>query len=183
MGRDASNEAKQQLGTANNYAGTFGTTASTALKPLQSYEKNQLTNPTGYSPAELADMLTKSSQSLGGSQASAVGAGALAASRNRNSAGYTTALDDSARNAMKQQSENALGISGQDAALKQQKQQQAASSLNNIYDSSMQGTLNALGVGNGSINAQTNADQATTGLWQPVLTAAMGGASNFFKPK
>ena len=183
MGRDASSEAKAQLGTANQYADTFGATSSQALKPLQSYEQKQLTNPTGYTPAELADMLTKSSQSLGGSMSSAVGQGALMAARNRNSAGYATALDDAARSAMKQQSENALGISGQDAQLKQQKQAQAASTLNNIYDSSMQGTLNALGVGNGSINAQNTADQNTLNSWMPIVTSAMSGASNFFKPK
>jgi hypothetical protein len=89
-------------------------------------------------------------------------------------------MDQSARDAMKQLSTNTLNISGENAGLQQQKQAQAARSLQDIYSGAMGGTLNALGVGNQSINAQTNADQATTGMWMPIVTSAMGGASSYF---
>lgn len=179
MARGAASQAINQMGLERNQAANTSGTAAQALGSFLPYEKSQLENPTGYTPEELADQLTASSQSLGRSMSSAVGQGNLMAARTRNGAGYAPALDSASRGAMQQQSQNALQVQNQNAQLKQQKQQQAANSLQNLYNTDISATLNALGLGNNSINAWTNADNATTSAWMGPINAASQMASSY----
>lgn len=178
MARDASSEAKANSTTDNALQSTYGDTASTAVGSVLPYYEQQLVNPTGYTPAQKASMLTASSQSLGGGQSAAVGAGNLMAARTRNAGGFGAALDASSRDAGRTLSQNALGVQNSDATLEQQKQAAAASGLSSLYSTAAGDTLGAANASTAAINAQTSADQATTQAWQGPVDAAIGGISS-----
>lgn len=120
------------------------------------------TSPQGYTPQQQANMETASAQSLGGSNASAVGSGALQSARTNNAGGYQAAVDDAARQAGAQQSQNTLGILNQSAALQRQQQQEGLNGLNGIYDTAGKNALGYLNLAN----------QAKPTFWQGLGTQA-----------
>jgi hypothetical protein len=122
--------------------------------------------PQGYMPQEMADRITASNQTLGGSNAAAVGEGALASARTNNAGGYQAAIDDAARTSGATQSENVLGVMNQSDALKRQQQEEGLSGLSNIY-----GTASKTGMGYLDL-----ANQAKPTFWQNLGTAAAKGA-------
>jgi hypothetical protein len=91
--------------------------------PLGLSDIRGLSNTAGYNQGQINDMTTASNQSLGGAVGGAVGQGNLMAARTHNAGGYATALDDSVRNAGRQQSQNALGVREDSAKLSAQQQQ------------------------------------------------------------
>lgn len=124
-------------------------------------------------------MNTASQQSIGGATAGAVGQGNLTAARTRNRGGFTGALDEAVRGGQRQLSENALGIQGENANLKEQQRQTALGSLQQLYGSNVQAQLAAMGLTPGTIGQWTNAAQATT-------NGVLGGINTFanlVKPK
>jgi hypothetical protein len=124
------------------------------------------TNPQGYTPQEKANMVTQGAQSLGGSQAGAVGQANLMAARTGNVGGYAPAIDASARGSMRQQSDNTLGVDTQDAALKRAQQSQGLSGLNGIYQTGDQTAMQSLGAAN----------NAAKPFWQQALLQGMQSA-------
>jgi hypothetical protein len=127
----------------------------------------------------MAQMLTSSSQSLGGGQSSAVGAGDLMAARNRNAAGVAASADDSARDAMATQSKNALGVDTASTNLANQRQQDAASGLQNLYNTNTQAVLSSLGLSNAAIGQLTAANAQSASNWQAPLADASNIASGY----
>lgn len=123
-------------GVEQNALGAAGTAqgqSNNAYNVANPIYTQMATNPQGYTPQQQANMETASAQSLGGSNASAVGSGALQSARTNNAGGYQAAVDDAARSAGATQSQNTLGILNQSAALQRQQQQQGLQGLGNIY--------------------------------------------------
>ena len=102
----------------------------------------------GFTPQQSANMLTASGQSLGGGQAAAVGQGALMQARTGNAGGYASAIDDAARQAGVQQSQNALGIQDQSAMLAHQNQLAGLQGLSGLNAQGTQGAISALNTAN-----------------------------------
>lgn len=150
MGRGVEKDALGTYGNATSQAsGAYGVLAPQLTQ--------MATNPQGFTSQEKANMLTSSAQSVGGSLAGATGYGNLAAARTNNAGGYTAAVGDAARQSMVQQSNNALGVDVQDAALKRQQQQFGLSGLGNIYSGGNSAALGALGAAN-TASAQTQSN-------------------------
>jgi hypothetical protein len=183
MGRQAANDAQDNFTSANNMTGGYKNAASTSINAVQPYELSQLASPTGYSSDQLAKMLTSSSQSLGGGQASAVGAGVVNAARNRNAAGVAASSDEAARTSGAQLSQNAVGVANSDAQLAQQKQAAAASSLQGMYGTNTQAVLSALGLSNAAIGQKTAADAQSATNWTAPLSAATSLAGGYMSMK
>lgn len=140
--------------------------------------QNELNNPQGFSPQELAAMLTASSQSVGGSNASAVGGGNQLAARTGNQAGLATSLDNANRQNAKILSGNALDVQGQNALLKEKQQQGGAAGLASLYGTNIGSSLKALGLSNDAIQAWTAADQETMGAIEGPIEAGMSAAGS-----
>lgn len=140
--------------------------------------QKEATNPQGFAPADLAAMNTASQQSVGGATAGAVGEGNLAAARTRNSGGYTPALDEAVRSGQRQLSTNALDTQTKNALLKESQKQSGISGLGGLYGQNSQQLLQALGLGNQSTQALTEAGKS--GWFQNMLgliTALKPGGS------
>ena len=169
------NEGQGQLTDASKNANSL----YSALFPQFMAEA---TNPQGLGPSGTASLNTAAQQSVGGSTAGAVGQGNLTAARTRNSGGLGTALDSSVRTGQQALSQDALGVQNENQMLKQQQQQAGLSGLSSLYGTNESAMLSALGLGNQSVNAGTQAGnsgwfQNLTGLMNSVKGAGGGNAS------
>ena len=91
-----------------------------------------IAHPVGLNPYEKAQANTAAQESAGGSQAGAVGQGALQAQRTRNAGTADAAIGEGARSASRNLSRAALGTELQDSAMKQQKQHGGQASFVNL---------------------------------------------------
>ena len=172
MGRDAASEASQNVKTGQQYSGNLMQGGQGIFNTIAPALTAQAQN--GIAPADKAAMNTASQQSLGGANASAAGQGALMEARTRNAGSAAPAIEESARNAMRQGSQNAVGIEAQNYAAKQAGLQ----GLQGLYGTNTNAALNALGLSTNAVNAQTAADAQT----QSVPMGYTNLALNFLKP-
>lgn len=172
-GNDAATTAAT---TANQNASSFGSNASNLYSTVAPQLEAEAAAPSGFNPADEAAMQTQAQQTAGGSNAGAVGQGALLAARTRNTGAPAAAIAESARNAAQQLSKNSLGISTANAKLKQQQKQEGLSGLTNLTGLETGAANNALGEVAPNVNANTNAENASwdgvKDLLDPVLSAA-----------
>src|SRR5579863_3800897 len=124
MARQAQNNAQNTYNAASGVAGTSTGNASTLFSQLEPEFAAEVTNPTGYGASGLAAMNTAAQQSTGGSVAGQVGQGNLMAARTRNAGAFAPSADASARAGMRQNSQLATEITGQNEQLKQQQKQE-----------------------------------------------------------
>jgi len=183
MARGQTQAADSQLNLSNQYASQGNDRANALMNQLLPMLDNQYQNPTGlstpnatiaqqglksfvglpntngYTPDQKNAMNTASNQILGGAVGGAVGQGNLTAARTRNAAGFGTALDEAAREAGRQQSENALSTEKSSADLSAQ-QQQADAQLKAQQNVASGQMLSAQDIANGQLQAQQNESNA-----------------------
>lgn len=178
MARGAQDQAKK---TFNESQGVFGTSQGNAndlYSKLFPTFQAEATNPQGFAPGDLAAMNTANQQSVGGSTAGAVGEGDLAGARTRNSGSFAPALDEAVRSGERTASENAVGIQGENAALKESQRQAGIAGLSGLYGQNNSDMLSALGLSNSSTNALTTAGQSG---WFQNMLGFMNAAANVGK--
>ena len=108
-------------------------------------------------------MNTAAQQSAGGSQAGAVGQGALLAGRTKNAGTADSAIARSAENAGGLLSRAALQTQVGNANLKQHQQESAQHGLESLYGTDISGGINALNTSNNAVNI---AGMQKPGYWQ-----------------
>lgn len=159
--------------TASQGAGDLGVaTARRGYGTLMPELEGDITNPEGYSDAEQAQMNTAVQQSAGGSNAGAVGEGALVAGRTRNPGSMAAAVAESTRHAGEEAQKNALGIKVKSADLAQSKRSDALQSLGQV-------TQGALGEVAPNVQAETDRRRQGSEWWKSILQAAGGAAGSF----
>lgn len=171
----ANNAATTAQGNSNSLFNSGSSIGSFLAPELES----QAANPQGYSPTDMAAMDTAGLQSAGGSQAAAVGSGALRAARTRNAGGADAASAESGRDASAAAGKTALGSRIANADAKVGERGQALSGLGNLYGADVSGANAALGQVAPDVNANTGAENASwdwaQNLLDPILSA--GGAA------
>lgn len=172
--------------SAQNTANTLGGNAQGLYAGLAPELETEATHPAGYSPTDLAKMNTAAQQSAGGSEAAAVGQGALLASRTRNAGAPGAAISSAARGASEDLSKRALDVQNENANLKQKQQQAGLSGLEGLYGTNVSGANTAQGQVAPAVEANTAAQNASwdwaTDLFDPLVqagskvgSAALGG--------
>lgn len=148
--------------------------------------ESQAANPQGFGAPTLARMNTEAQESAGGSNAGAVGQGALEESRTRNAGGAGAALAKAARLSSGNLQKATLQTNIANEGLKEQQRETAQRGLEGLYGTDVTGANAAAGeVAN---NVRSNADQENASwgwarnVLQPVLaagakvgTAGLGG--------
>jgi hypothetical protein len=167
MARDAQSQAKQSFKTAQGLTNQYAGNAQGTYGALSPELHQEAVDPMGLTPSERSAAITGSMQSLGGAQAGAVGAGNLEAARTRNVGGSDAAIAEAARQAMRQQSTNALGVEAADTALKEFQRQAGLKGEQDILGTETGSTLGALGQQTGATDALTKAGQS--GWFQSLL--------------
>ena len=170
--RSGTREAKNAVQSANSTAGTFGAQGSQINSILTPQLEKQATNPQGFNPTDVNNMLVASQQGAGGATSGITGQAGLQAARTRNVGGFTNALDEAARIKNRQLSQNALGVSNENAQLKQRQQSQAQQELAGLYGTDTSAQLEAMGLVPKDINAQTKSQ--TVG-WEQQLPGQILG--------
>lgn len=154
MGRGATQNAETNVGIGRNNSNTLMGEGQGIMNTIAPQLTQQAAE--GFDPATKAALDTASQQSLGGANASAAGQGALSEARTRNAGAANPAIEESARNAMRQGSANSLNIEGQNWNQKQA----ALNALQQLYGTNTQAANTALGLSNQAIGNwnQSSAD-------------------------
>ena len=135
-------------GTASNAAASYGGNAGGLYGSLAPAYSAMAFNPQGYGATNLAKMNTASQQSLGGSNAGVTGQAGLQAARTRNAGGSAAVLDAASQNAMRQNSENAIGTDVANANLEQKQQGEGLAGLSSLYGQNVNAQLGEQGISN-----------------------------------
>lgn len=160
MARNQQDQANKTFKETQNVYNQDSGNASALYNSLFPQFTAEAVNPQGFTPGETASINTAAQQSVGGSTAGAVGQGSLRAARTRNSGGSDMALDESVRSGQRALSEDALGVQGENAMLKETQRQEGLQGLSGLYGTNQSGMLSALGLGNQATQTGTQAGQS-----------------------
>jgi hypothetical protein len=182
MSRDATAKAQDTYKQSKALTADSKNKTNDLYGKLTPFYSGEMTNPEGLGDESVAKMNTAAQEAAGGAVSSAVGAGNLMAARDRNSGGFAPALDESVRNAMKSNSDAALGVQNEDALLKEQQKQEGAAGLHNLYGTENNDVLSSLGLQNQSTNTEIEAGksgwfQNMTGLLNSIKGAGAKGVT------
>jgi hypothetical protein len=132
--------------TAGNVGAGYGANASTVNSQLLPFLTRELNNPQGYTQQQTGAQLNAAMAGAGGATAGLNTEANLASARNRNSGGFSGALDEAARTQAKNLSATSSGIASKSADLAQNHQQAAASGLSNMYGQDTNAQLKSMGL-------------------------------------
>lgn len=158
--------------TASNVGAGYGANAATASSALMPFLTRELNNPQGFTQQQMGAQLGAAEAGAGGSTAGLTTEANLASARNRNSGGFSGALDDAARTAGKTLANTSEGIAANNAELQQRQQQGAASGLASEQGMDQNAQLKAMGLVAPDIDASTKA--YGTGDWASDLERGLG---------
>lgn len=162
--RAAQQQAKDAYKTATSTADKYSSAGDQISSSLIPGLEREAQTPEGYTPEEMNNQLVASEQGAGGATGGITGQANLNVARTRNSAGYTNALDEAAREKTRQLSENALNIQNKSADLGQKKQMAAQSELSKLYGTDVNANLEAQGLSTKDI--QTEVEAGKSGWFQ-----------------
>lgn len=173
--------ARQQVGQANNTYNTatdnsaqYGSDASQIGGTLTPFLTQRLLNPSGYSQGDMGAMLANAMGSAGGATSAITGQANLQAGRSRNDAGFSTALDDAARQKTAAAASTSEGVAANNANLKQDQSNNAAKMLSGLYGTDVGAQDSELNTAN---NATATGVEAGKSGWLQNLTGIIGTLS------
>lgn len=173
-----SNQASTAANSAQGASNTAGAAAGSLYSTLAPELLNESVNPQGFAPADLAAMNTASQQSAGGSEAAAVGQGALQAARTHNLGTPNAAIGQSVRQAGTNLSNSALRTQIMNAQEKSKEKQAGIGGLESLYGTELNTELGGLGQVANNVNANTNAEGQSWDWAKFLLDPAMAGAAS-----
>jgi hypothetical protein len=168
--RSAQAQAKGNKTTADTTGSTLGTEASGIGGAVIPGLEREATNPQGFAPTDVNNMLVAGGEAVGGANAGITGEANLEAARTRNAGGFASALDEAARVKSRALSTNALDVSGRQAAEKEKQRQFAQGQLTNIMQSDRANQLRAMGLSEEAIQQELAAGRQ--GWFQQALDVA-----------
>ncbi len=175
----ATQAATSAQGLSNQYAGNAGATYGALMPELAS----EAAHPAGFNPRDLSAMQTQVQQSEGGSNAGAVGQGALLAGRTKNPGVAAAAIPEAVRESGETASKNSLGIQTKNAALRESQRQSGLEGLEGLNKTETGAGISALGEVAPNVNADVAAKNASWDwartILDPALQAAGGAASGY----
>jgi len=179
--RSAVSQASNAANTASATGAQYGSQASADNAQLFPFLTRELNNPQGYTQAQKGSMLGAAAGGAGGAAAGLTTEANLASARNRNSGGFSGALDEAARQQGKNMAQLSEGIAANDANLQQTNQQNAAAGLGKLYGVNTSAQLEAMGLVPKDIEQEINGNQ--TGWFQNFnqLLQTLQGGGNMLK--
>ena len=140
--------------TAGNVGAGYGAQAAGIGSNLLPFLTSELNNPQGFTQQQQGAMQGAAEGGAGGSTAGLTTEANLASARNRNSGGFSGALDEAARQKDKALAGTSEGIAGENANLQQSQQQNAAKGLAGEQGMDTDAQLKAMGLVAPDVNAQ-----------------------------
>jgi hypothetical protein len=171
MGNPQNKSATGTAQTSTNTSGTLGSNAQSINSVVTPELKQMATNPTGIAPTDVNAMKVGAAQTAGAATAAGNEAATLRAERSGNTAGTATAEDANARNRAKILADTNLSITGKNADVKQNQQQNALKELSQLYGTNVSGSNAATG---NALSAEKMEETSPT--WLTDLQTGMGTA-------
>lgn len=169
---DISKQAQGAATTAGDVGAGYGSNAATASSAVMPFLTRELNNPQGFTQQQTGAMLGAAEGGAGGATAGLTTEANLASARNRNSGGFSGALDNAARTAGKTLAGTSEGIAADNANLQQQQQQNAAKGLMGEQGMDQDAQLKAMGLV--APDLKTAAASYNTGDWASGLSQIAG---------
>lgn len=163
--------AMNAANTAKDVGAQYGSNASTINSQLMPFLTRELNNPQGYTQQQTGAQLNAAEAGAGGAAAGLNTEANLNSARNRNSGGFSGALDEAARDKAKTLSNTSSNIAAQNANLEQQHQQSAASGLSNMYGQDTSAQLKSMGLISEDVNSATQAQSAGFSAMNGLISA------------
>lgn len=158
--RAAQAAAKTNMNSANGVAGQASQNAGQDRGTLFPTLRNDINNPTGFTPNQVNQNLTAAEQGAGGATGSLAGAQGLKANVTRNSSA-TAGVGDALARARAMAASKATGdITAESNKLGQMKRQSALSGLEGLYGTDNSDSLKAMGLSTDAINSEVNAGKS-----------------------
>jgi hypothetical protein len=173
VGKGAKKQQLANSGTAQGWAKQYAGNAGNIYGSLAPELQNTMVHPAGIGPTDMAAINTAGMQSAGGTEAAAVGQGALRAARTRNLGGSDAATASGVRSASENLGKTAVGAQLENAKMKESQRRAATSGLEGLYGSELGASMGALGLSNQALNDENHAPN----FWQQAILQAMSGAS------
>jgi hypothetical protein len=152
--------AKGAADNASSTAAGYGSQAAGINANLLPFLTRELQNPEGYTQQQTGSMLGAAEGGAGGATAGLNTEANLTMARNRNSGGFSGALDAAAREKDKALAGASEGIAANNAQLQEQQKQSAASGLQSMQGMDTNAQLKAMGLIPEDIKAGVEANNA-----------------------
>lgn len=182
MGR-GSQPASTITNTGTQFAQQAGANAGALYGTLAPELLAESANPPGMSPTDSASANTAVQQSAGGSEAAAVGQGALRAARTRNVGGSDAAIGEGVREAGRNASMGALRAQIINSQLKERQRQAGLHGLEGLYGAQLGSETGNLNAATGGVNADTQRRKSSwdwTSILNPIASASGTAAAGYF---
>ena len=186
--RAAQSQASNAVNNAAGTAAGYGSDASSIGSTLTPFLTRELNNPGGISQQDQTAMLSSAEGGAGGLAGGLATMGAEREGATGNESGFSSNLDDIARQRMKATAGASSAIASKNADVKQQQQENAETGLRGLYGTNTGAQLQALGVENNSIGQEVNAGnsgwlQNMTGLISAIRGGGGGGGGGGQMPQ
>lgn len=171
-----SNAGYNAATAAGNVGAGYGAQAAGVNSSLLPFLTRELNSPQGYTQQQTGSMLDAAEGGAGGATSGLTTEANLASARNRNSGGFSGALDEAARDKDKALADSSEGIAASNAGLQQQQQQSAASGLSSLEGMDQGSQLKAMGLEAPDLQAQSSLNK--TSGWGNQLGSLLGEAGS-----
>lgn len=176
LDRAAQNEAKSAVAKAGQVADTSQGYAQQEHNALTPFYRQEMNTQHAFNPGQTNELLNYAGAGAGGANATSQGQIESEAARTRNTAGFTPALQQAARDRSRQMSESNLGVGAQDVMGAKQLNQEGAAGEAGLFGADTDTMLKSMGQQNEDINTQIKAGQSG---WLQNLTNTLGAAGGF----
>ncbi len=147
---------KQAVGTA----GEEGGAAASERAALTPFYRQEMNAQHLYNPQQTGELLNAAEAPLAGSAATTAGKAASEMAHTRNTSGFSSALDQAARDRQSALGQAGLGIASQDVMGAKKLNQEGAAGMQGLFGTNTQAMLGAMGQESGDINAEVNAGKS-----------------------
>ena len=158
--RSAQNAAKQAAGTARDTAASEQGNANAEHAQLEPFYRQEMNAQHLYNPEQTNELLNYAGSSIAGSGATAGGEAASEAARTRNTSGFSSALDQNARDRSKVMANANLGVGAQDIMGAKELNQEGAAGMSKLYGADTDAMLKSMGIQNQDIQTQIEAGKS-----------------------
>jgi hypothetical protein len=176
LDRAAQSAASGAAKTATNVAGQEESAADSERGALTPFYRSEMNATHGFTPGQTQELLNYAGAGIGGSGSAAAGEAASEAARTRNTSGFSSALDQNARDRAREMATVNAGVGAQDVMGAKALNQEGAAGEAGLYNTDTSAMLGAMGQVAPDVNAETGA--GTAGWFQNTIAAI-----NALKPR
>jgi len=183
--RAAQSAAKAAEANAVGVAGSEQGNAGAERAQLMPFYKQEMNAQHEFNPMQMQELLSSAGTPLAASAATTAGKAASEAARTRNTSGFSSALDQAARERNQAMGTAGLEVGKEDILGAKKLNQEGAAGMQGLFGTDTNAMLHAMGQESGDINAEVNAGKSgwlqntmdVLNTLKPGLSGSAGGTN------